>query len=196
MAAFDAFFRDLNAAWHQAGLAPLELRIIGSAALMLQTEFRRATKDSDVLETSALAPDHKRLLLELGGRGSPLFDLHRLYVDVVANGIPFLPHGPRFAPCVSLNSSLKALSILVLDVVDVVVSKFKRFHANDQSDVLAMIELDLVPHDHLVERFKSACEVFSMDARAEDLPSFVQRFHRVERDSFGVQPTEIELPDW
>lgn len=196
MAAFDKFFQDLDGAWHQAGLGPLELRIIGSAALMLQTEFRRATKDSDVLETSALAPNLKHQLLTLGGPASPLFDRHRLYVDVVANGIPFLPHGPRFIPCVSLNSSLKALSVQVLDVVDVVVSKFKRFHANDQSDVLAMIELGLVPHDHLVERFKSACEVFSMDPRAEDLPSFVQRFHRVERDSFGALPTEIELPDW
>jgi hypothetical protein len=193
MVAFEAFFRDLDAAW---GRRPLKMQIIGSAALMLQTDYRRGTKDSDVLETSSLELADKQRLLELGGLDSPIFHRHRLYVDVVANGIPLLPHGPRFVPCEPLSSSLHALSITALDVVDVVVSKFKRFSANDQNDIQAMVERDLVPHDRLIARFKSAVELFSMDARAEDLPKFVRRLHRVERDLFNVSPTEIELPDW
>jgi hypothetical protein len=35
-----------------------------------------------------------------------------------------------------------------------------------------------------------------LDARAEDLPAYVEHLHRVERDAFGVEETEIELPDW
>jgi hypothetical protein len=193
MVSFDAFFQDLDAAW---GARALHVQIIGSAALMLQTDYYRGTKDSDVLETSALATEDKERLLEVGGRGSLLFARHHLYLDVVANGIPFLPHGPRFVPCVSLNNSLKALRIEVLDVVDVVVSKLKRFHANDQGDILAMIERELVPHEQFVERFKSAVDVFCMDARAEDLHVYVKRLHQVERDLFGVAPSEIELPSW
>ncbi|MFS8070703.1 MAG: hypothetical protein ACMG6S_30425, partial [Byssovorax sp.] len=81
-------------------------------------------------------------------------------------------------------------------VVDVVVSKMKRFSANDQSDVQAMIDRDLVPPAQLVSRFRAAVDVFSGDARAEDLPCYVRRLHRVERDMLGVPETDIELPDW
>ncbi len=190
---FEAFFSDLDAAW----AAPrLELRLIGSAALMLQTDYRRGTKDSDVLETSALQEADKQRLLKLGGQTSPLFAQHRLYIDIVGNGIPFLPHGPRFVPCDVLNSRMKVLHIEVLDVVDIVVSKFKRFHAHDQSDVEAMISRDLVPHHRLVERFRSAADLFSMDARASDLEKYVARLHRVERDLFGAEASVIEIPDW
>lgn len=193
MAAFEAFFRDLDDAW---GSRPLTLHLIGAAALMLQTDYRRGTKDSDVLETRSLAKADKERLLELGGQGTSLSAQHRLYIDVVGNGIPFLPHGPRFVVCDALNRNLSNLRVEVLEVVDVVVSKLKRFHANDQSDIAAMIELDMVPHHRLIERFRSAVEAFSMDARAAELPMYVARLHRLERDSYGVALSDIDLPDW
>jgi hypothetical protein len=84
----------------------------------------------------------------------------------------------------------------VLDVVDVVVSKLKRFNANDQSDIDAMIERGLVPHDRLIDRFRAAVDEFMGDARAEDLPKYVANLHRVERDMLVVPETEIELPSW
>jgi hypothetical protein len=92
--------------------------------------------------------------------------------------------------------TLRRLEIVALDVVDVVVTKLKRFNANDQSDVDAMIARDLVTHDALIERFKAAVDEFSGDARAEDLPKYVANLHRVERDMLGVDETEIELPSW
>lgn len=193
MAAFEAFFRDLDAAWDSR---PLTLHLIGAAALMLQTDYRRGTKDSDVLETRSLAKADKERLLELGGQGTTLSAQHRLYIDVVGNGIPFLPHGPRFVACDVLNRNLRVLRVEVLEVVDLVVSKLKRFHANDQSDVAAMIELGLVPHDRFIERFRSAVDAFSMDARATELPTYLARLHRVERDIFGVALSNIDLPDW
>lgn len=72
----------------------------------------------------------------------------------------------------------------------------KRFHANDQSDIAAMIDLGLVPHAQLIERFRAAVDEFSGDARAEELPVYVARLHRVERDMLGVAESEIELPSW
>lgn len=193
MPAFDAFFCDLDAAW---GSRSLRLQLIGAAALMLQTDYQRGTKDADVLETSSLATADKERLLQLAGPKTDLSARHRTYIDVVGNGIPFLPHGPRFVASDVLNGKLRALRVELLDVIDVVVSKFKRFHANDQSDIAAMIERGLVPHHRLVERFRSAVDAFSMDARATELPTYVARLHRVERDTFGVPSSIIELPDW
>jgi hypothetical protein len=80
--------------------------------------------------------------------------------------------------------------------VDVVVSKLKRFHANDRADIAAMVDRELVPHDLLVDRFRSAVDAFSFDARAPDLPRYVANLHLVERDYFGVDETEIELPPY
>jgi hypothetical protein len=42
----------------------------------------------------------------------------------------------------------------------------------------------------------SIIDSFSMDARAEDLPRYVKNLHTVERDFFGVEESEIELPPW
>jgi hypothetical protein len=65
-----------------------------------------------------------------------------------------------------------------------------------QRDIEAMIRLDLVPHERLIDRFRSGVDGYSMDARAEDLPNYVANLHRVERDQFGLPRTEIELPGW
>jgi len=80
--------------------------------------------------------------------------------------------------------------------VDVVVSKLKRFHADDRQDIAAMIDKGLVQHPVLVERFRSAVDRFSHEARADKLPRYVRNLHQVERDQFDVPETPIYLPDW
>lgn len=65
-----------------------------------------------------------------------------------------------------------------------------------QTDIDSMIQRGLVPHDELIARFRSAVEVFRHDARAEDLPKYIEHLHRVERDMLDVDETEIELPPW
>ena len=49
-----------------------------------------------------------------------------------------LPHAPKWH-AVAVPLAANTLRIEALDVVDVVVSKLKRFHANDRSDISAMI---------------------------------------------------------
>lgn len=196
MSAFDEFFLDLDALWAPPSERPLVLAIIGSAALMLQADYERGTKDSDVLETPALDSATQGRLRRLAGKDSALKEKHRMYVDIIANGIPFLPHKPLCHPQEALNRQLRNFEIHVLDVVDVVVSKLKRFHADDRADIAAMIERDLVPHDTLRARFESAVDVFAYDARADELPKYVRNFHTVERDFLGIAETEFDLPDW
>jgi hypothetical protein len=59
-----------------------------------------------------------------------------------------------------------------------------------------MVDLDLVPHERLIERFRAAVDEFSGDARADQLPAYVANLHRVERDMLGVAESDIDLPSW
>jgi hypothetical protein len=190
---FEDFLRAIDAAWGQT--APrIPLRIIGSAALFLQTQYRRGTKDGDVLETDEISQATRAQLIALAGENTTLHKRHRVYIDIVGNGIPFLPRRPNyhFVPALS---TLVHFEVSVLDVVDVVVSKLKRFHANDQSDIQAMIDGEHVPHEKLIERFRTAVDWWTGDPRADQLPRYLKNLNRVERDFFGVAETSIELPD-
>src|SRR5579863_7365634 len=163
---------------------------------MLQARYERGTKDSDILETDDLDVETKARLLELAGPGTDLSKRHGLYIEFVASGLPLLPQVPIWLELAELNRQLAHFRIEVLVVVDVVVSKLKRLHGNDLRNIEAMIDLDLVPHAILIERFRSAVDYFLLDARAEDLPKCVENLHRLERDLFGTPETEIDLPDW
>jgi hypothetical protein len=192
----DDLFRDLDARWGTPPPGKIRLRIIGSSALMLQTDYERGTKDSDVLETSDLTLDIKKRMLDLAGEGTELHKKHRLYIDFVSSGIPFLPQVALYHPLAPLNAVLRHFHVEVLDVVDVVVAKLKRFHAADRSDIDAMVKKGLVAHARLVARFRDAVDYFSCDARASDLPKYVASLHVVERDYLDVAETDVELPEW
>ena len=159
-------------------------------------ELRARHKDSDIFETTDLTAEDQQRLRELAGVGTALYERRNLCIDIVRNGVPFLPHVPVWHALPEINGELEHLEIAVLDVVDVVVSKLKPFRPNDQSDIDAMIERDLVPHARLIERFRSAVDMFIGDAREVELPRYIANLHQVERDMFLVPETEIELPSW
>jgi hypothetical protein len=190
------FLRDVDGAWMPTASPKIPLRIIGSTALMLQASYERGTKDSDVLETVDLRGDTRTRLEAIAGRGSKLHVRHKLYVDIVSGALPFLAPSPRWLEVPDLNPDLTSFHVQVLDVVDVVVSKLKRFHAFDLQDIEAMVERGFVDHGVLIERFREAVDGYLLDARAEDLPKYVANLHQVERDLFGVPETAIELPGW
>jgi hypothetical protein len=190
------FLRDLDRAWTPTASPKVPLRIIGSTALMLQASYERGTKDSDVLETVDLGADIRARLEAIAGRGSKLHVRHKLYVDIVSGGLPFLTQSPRWVDVPDLNAGLTNLHVQVLHIVDVVVSKLKRFHPYDLQDIDAMVASGLVDHGLLIERFREAVDGYLLDARAEDLPKYVANLHQVERDLFGVPETAIELPSW
>jgi hypothetical protein len=194
MSPFEAFFGDLDAAW-KAPPERLRLQIIGSVALMLQSPYQRGTNDGDVLETTALDADIQTRLLALAGRDTQIHKRNQLYLDIVPNGIPFLPQQPTWHPAPTL-AHLVHFEILLLDITDVVVSKLMRYIARDVADIDAMIDRDLVPHSLFVDRFRAAVDALSLDSRSDDLPKIVGRFHQVERDMFGVPETPIDLPSW
>lgn len=192
----EAFFLDLDRSWPMPeGPERIVLMVLGSTSLFLQCDYLRGTKDSDVIETVELRGERRQQLETLAGRGSSLYKRHRMYLDVVARALPFLPSEPLWYPAEDLTSKLQHFSILVLDPVDVVVSKLARLHANDRDDIREMIRRDMVSHTEVLARFREALSAFQMDARASDFPMYLRNLHRVERDYFGTTESEIDLPE-
>lgn len=190
------FFRDIDRQWSLHGETKVQLRIIGSTALMLQTDYARGTKDSDVIETVAITPALKEHLLNLAPQDpeSEMFKKYRMYIDVVGQGIPFLPQMQRCHPLNDLNTSLTHLELEVLDVVDVMISKLKRFNVNDRRDIQEMVDRGLVDNDQFVERFRAAIDSCSM--AAINFREIVKNFHYVQYEMMMTSETSIELPSF
>ncbi|MCE9571800.1 MAG: hypothetical protein K8W52_01460 [Deltaproteobacteria bacterium] len=146
-----------------------------------------------MLESVDLTSDVQRRLLAMAGPASALRIRHRMFLEIVAGGLPFLPQNPTWR---EVDPPRHHVRLYVLDVVDVVVSKLARMNANDLADIEAMADLGRVPHPMLLARFRAAVDVFAYDSRAADLPRFVEHLHRVERDILGVEESEIELPSF
>lgn len=192
----EVFIEAIDRAWPAPAAPRIELRVLGSSALFLHCDYQRGTKDSDVLETAQVSGDVVATLKRLAGKGTPLHERHRLYLDVLGPHFPFLPQEPRWWPRDDLTRRLTHFSVAVLDPTDVVISKLPRFHANDVQDIREVVLRGLVDHAEFVMRFRSAIDGFAMDARADDFPRYVRRLHQVERDFFGVGESEIDLPSW
>lgn len=74
----EAFLHDVDASWRWPTLSKIRLRVIGSAALLLQSDYVRGTKDSDVLESIDLSRETQTRLRELAGRGSTIHTRRRI----------------------------------------------------------------------------------------------------------------------
>jgi len=99
------FFGEIDQKWPTDPSERVRLHIIGCSALMLQTNYDRGTKDSDVFDTVDLAAATKEHLLRLAGVETELAKRRRMYVEIVANGIPFLPYGPLWHPIDEVNGA-------------------------------------------------------------------------------------------
>ncbi|HJW72516.1 MAG TPA: DUF6036 family nucleotidyltransferase [Geothrix sp.] len=192
----DEFIRELDHRWDGDPGPKITLRVLGSVALMMLTDYWRGTRDGDVLETLELTPTIKGRLLALGGKGTPLAEKHHIYLDLVASGLPLLPHPPKYHEATQLNETLEHFRVEVLDVTDVVVSKLKRFNASDQKDIEEMADRGLVDRDELLKRFLAALDAAQMSAYADDFPNCVRNFHRVEREWLYTDESVIDLPGW
>lgn len=195
MKTIEDFFLDIDNRWKPLNDKKVVLRIIGCAALLLQSDYMRGTKDSDILETQYTTGTVKKNLLGLAGPGTDIHKRHRMYIEFVKDPIPFLPQKPFYKSTTDLNKELKHFRIEVLDIVDVVVTKLKTFRPRDVDDIHAMAEMGFVTKDNLVNRFNAAKDWWLMDARSEDLPRYIDNLHTVERDILCTSETPVDLPD-
>ena len=192
----ESFIKEIDRLW-KAKDQHLHLHIVGSTALMLQFDYRRATKDVDIMELhDNLTDDAKSAFKNLAGKQSQLCSKHRMYIDLVPRYLPFLPNNPLFHPWSAGDNAYEHFDIHVLDVVDVIVSKLGRFIATDRDDIAAMAEMNVIDPSRLKQRFLQALNAWSLDARANKLPEILENLHIVQRDLLLVEESVIELPRW
>lgn len=187
------FFEELDRLWAPASEPRIRLKVFGSVALFLQTDFERTTKDADVLATSDLPTDVLGRLVLLAGRRSALSQKTGMFLDMVSPSVPMMPADPLWHD--DFSHRLQNFDIQCLDVADVLVSKLKRFSKRDQDDVQEMIVGGHVEHERMLSRFLSVIERYRFSARAADLEEMAVRFNQVERDMFLVDETHFDLVD-
>jgi hypothetical protein len=108
-----------------------------------------------------------------------------------------LPAQPRYVPLPDLTAKLTHFEVEALSIPDVVISKLKPFRPTDIADINAMIVRDRITHEQFQRLFLSAIDRFADGAQgAAKLPKIVENFNQIERDYFGADETEIELPPW
>lgn len=188
----ETFLHAIDASWTLTTPEPVVLRVLGSAALFLQTQYSRGTKDTDVIEASDLSNEVKEHLRAIAGQQSALFQQHRLYVDIVSQNIPMLPNPPTWR---SHDISTVNFRVEVLDIHEVVVSKLKRWNSSDRDDARAMVEGSHVSHTVLVECFERMANDYRFTADCRRLPKMAERLNELERDAFAMEETVFELLD-
>jgi hypothetical protein len=182
--------------WKPTGEEPFLLRIIGSSALFLQTDYVRGTKDADILEINNLSPKIWEQLNLIAGKGTYLAKTQHLYIDLVSPGLPFLPPQPLFHPLKILSEKFHYFQLQALDPIDVIISKLKTFRPSDIDDIRAMAKRHLLNPSLLVERFELAKDHWLLGSRAPELKYYIENLHTIQRDYLFVKETPIELPDW
>lgn len=188
----EAFLRDIDARWKPTASEPVTLKLLGSVSLFLQTDYARGTRDGDVLGTSDITEPVSEQLLGLAGSGTALAERHRLYIDIVGRNVPLLSSDAEWH---LQPISLANFRIETLSVVDVVVSKLKRFHGDDRADVRAMVEGGHVTHRELLQRFHDVVRDYRFDARAAEFPRMARNLNQAERDWFLVNETRFDFED-
>lgn len=182
----DEFFQEIDRKWAPLGMEPIELRIIGSTALFLQSTYKRGTKDSDILELSDAPKNISSALQKLAGKETRLAKQHALYLDIVMEALPLLPPKPIYH---DHKLQLKNFKLKLLDITDVIVSKIKRFNPHDIEDINEICKLKLINQNKLLERFKLAIDAWKIDARQECFDNYIENFHVVQRDYLLVKET-------
>jgi len=193
----EALLLDLDKLWKDERKPWIRIRIIGSMSLMLQTDYERGTKDGDILYADPVDELVKAQLLALGGVGSVLAKRHSVYIDVVNRAVLMLPAQPQYVPLPDLTAKLAHFEVEALSIPDVVISKLKPFRPTDIADINAMIVRERITHKQCQSLFLSAIDRFADGAEgAAKLLKIVENFNQIERDYFGVEETEIDLPPW
>jgi hypothetical protein len=200
------FFRDIDASLGDRFEAVrFELRIFGYTALALAGLPQRGTKDIDALSTGVLA-DRKQtdiadfLRAEFGKR-SPGGVRHGVYLDLVAESVPWLPPRPHFIPV----QTFTRFDVLRLHPVDTCVSKtFSNFmrqkdRASDRKDILDTLDHRIIAFADYKRRLDETFSRYETHAEAPEVfPRVMQWMSDTMIPNYGDASCRLryELPSW
>jgi hypothetical protein len=192
MTPVDLLFKGIDDALAGGDHERFSLQLVGSTALFAQTSWVRGTRDCDAVRTWAFDEALAERLLALAGPGRPIARQAGLYLELVGQGVLFLPGEPRWKKW----RSLRSFDVDVLHPVDVAVAKLARLNPNDLDDIEALVERNLLTHRQLLDRFRAAAEASAARGMAHKLQFAIGNLHRIERDIFLEAPSVIEVEGW
>lgn len=168
---------------HVAGKT--ELLVGGAGALLLAYDPAVGTQDIDFI--GERTGDLLRLS-EVAGKDSEIHRRTHYYVDIVPPGwFPNLPGWGARAILVNV-AGLMHISLRVLELHDLILSKLKRFGSGDRQDIRSLCNRDDFDVTTLRERYEQARLLHDFDER-EKLDEI---FQIVEVEFLGEQPSRFD----
>jgi len=140
------FLQDLDSAVTEACRLPC----FGGFAVTLAYGISRLTSDIDVLDVAP--PRMVAVLMKEGGKGSPLANKHKVYLDIVGIANPPYDYESRLRPM--YPGAFRNLQLLVMDPYDVALTKLKRDSDKDFQDVLRLAEKTPFDLDLFEKRYR------------------------------------------
>lgn len=123
----------------------------GAFAITVQLGLPRQTADVDII--SAVVRDHYQDLVELAGKESPLHKKHRVYLDLVG-AIASVPDDYE-ERLILITTPFKRISLYVMEVHDIVLTKLSRNQPKDVQDVEYIAKTIGLDTDTLRRRYES-----------------------------------------
>jgi len=130
---------------------PVELHCFGGFVLLVLYERPILTADLDSL---AVIPNSASTLLEeIAGRGSPLHEKHRVYLQIVT--VAEVPENYEVRLIDLLPGRHRNLRLRALEAHDLALSKLGRNHPIDERDFAFLVEKGVINRKTLEERYRS-----------------------------------------
>jgi len=130
---------------------PVELHCLGGFVLLVLYERPIQTAD---LDTLAVIPNSASSLLEeLAGRGSPLHEKHRVYLQIVT--VAEVPEDYEVRLIDLFPGRHGNLRLRALEAHDLALSKLVRNHPIDERDFAFLVEKGVINRKTLEERYRS-----------------------------------------
>ena len=155
------FFHELDGAVSR----PVSLSCLGGFVVSICYGMPRPTADVDVL--SVVPHADARALLELAGRGSPLHERHRVYLDLVT--VATCPDSYEDRLTEILAGVFRNLQLMVLDPYDLALSKLERNAPQDREDVFYLADVLALDIAALDARYRQEMRPYLGNPAREDL---------------------------
>jgi hypothetical protein len=111
-----------------------DMYLLGRSALLMLYGFPISTRDIDVVDRQNPNLDQKAV--ELFGKNTAMAETLGMYLDLVSQGLPPLPHWSR-KRAEAVPGSWQVLRLWKLEAHDLAATKLKSFRPKDRQDLQA-----------------------------------------------------------
>ena len=146
-----SFLTDLDAALG----GPADFHCIGGFVVSQHYGFARETADLDVL--AVIPPEAAQCVAGLAGKGSPLQNKHRVYIDHVSVANYRDDYQARLVRVFPLWPNVR---LWALEPHDLALTKLERSNDRDIRDIMYLAQAGLIVRETLISRFEKELEPY------------------------------------